>query len=575
MADSANQQWLTIDDFSAGIYSAPGALRDDIAGFIDSGSYAPLGASRVGTYGCLPGPGGKGLIPGPWSPIFGGDAAYQHRFTEANLNDAKVNPPYQMSGFALQTFADGTKFAMLAVVFADDDGKMTWKLMRDTTNVTSQKATNVLTKYFGTQLAFSRMYTVAPFDFPGTPVCGWGFSVPTLTFTGANGRVGWFPDPTAMGTDASASFGFNGFTLAHQNRFAFIINTSNAYKLGNTSVYFDGEEAIWFSDPPNSNLVPYAFGAVFWPENPSGYAAWGSLSASSLLLVKRVGGAVLLQGDVLRPQVTYLPGVQATGNLMSWPCVSPLGVIYASDGAGVWAWQGGSTSIKISRQLHDAFYRYLQSDVTDIFEGATGVPIHGPSFQAFYHNDYIFVTGGWIYHIPTQGWWRLDDVYDTTAQYMFYGIDPYGVGGHVLWAIHPKAQLVTGTTYRAGYKYLLNRYASKWNWWSQPIRVGTPGHDIEIDEVVLNMTRDGSATGTVFVHVQIRAEGALIASSSGFDTITQTFSPQQIRIPLSAQHDNIEIQITCENDDRDESAAMLHSINIGWREGNLKAAVAT
>lgn len=567
-------EWLPIEDFSAGIYSAPGARRSGLQ-FIGAIS-PPLGSARVGnTWGCLPGPGGKGLIPGFWSPVTGDDSAFQHRFTEADLSDAKVNAPYQMSGFALQTFADGTKFPMLAVVYADDDGKMTWKLMRDTTNVASDKASNVLTKYFGTQLAFQRLWYTSPYDFPGVPVCGFGYSTPTISWTSGlgtgNGLVGWFPNPSAMGVDGTQRFGFHGFALAHQNRFAFIVNTSNAYKLGNTSTYYDAEEAIYYSEPPNANLVPFSYGNVHWPENPSGYAAWGSLNASSLLLVKRVGGAILLQGDVLYPQVTYLPGVQPTGNLMSVPCVGQLGVIYASDGAGVWAWQGGSTAVKISRQLDDQFFRYLQADVSNVFEAGTGIAIQGPSFQALQHGDYLFCTGGWILHAPTGGWWRLDQdsvLASGDTQTMWFGIDPYGELGATLWAIHPLAQLVTGTTYRAGYKYPLNKYASQWSWQSQPIQVGNPAFSTVVEEIVIWASRDDSATGTATITVQTIEDNAVVKTHGPF-TVTATYGAQQFRCPTSSSSRFIEIKVTAANSNDDYPAPMLHKVDIGFRQDNI------
>lgn len=572
----SDPQWLVIDDFSPGIYSAPGARSAFNTGFASRMSSAPLGAANIETYGCLPAAGGRGLVPGFYKDVADNSIC----FAEADLADANDNPPYIVAGLEIGNYPSLQTPKVVGILYrASTTNFMTLKLFRDvlTGSTLMRTVTSAFSaaQYAGITLAFTRMATAAPYTTAGQFVVAYGFNLNLAVI----GEVGVFPDPTAPTVTGVATMGSRGMILAHQNRVVRLTGTGASGSFGAGLVLLDALERIDFTDPANSNVMGTQQQA-FYPEATTGIAAWASLSASALLLIKRFGGAVLLEGDIAAPRTSILPGVQSAGNIMSRACVSPLGVIYASEGNGVWAWNGGASSVKISGQLDDFFYRHLQTDAVTYFDSHAGNPGYrdGPGFQALYYNDYIFVSGGWMHHIPTGGWWRLDDPTVATNQQMWYGVDLNEIesaGGNTftmptLYAMHPKANLVSGTTYRTGYKYYLGKFASTWFWRSHPIKVGDPDSDVNMSEVVVVALRDASGTGTSRITVKVYDHAGTVAQTIGPTTVAGVMKPY--RFPLEVHGDFLEFSILAENTTDGVPAPMVSEVRVGYRQGTLQPA---
>lgn len=543
--------WMTIEDFTPGIWNAPGLrgnFNSDNSGFAGA-IIAPLGACTDASYGCLPGPGGKGLIPG-----FGRHANIDNTINVNDLSDANKQAPYLNGGVINHP---GRANTLVAVQYRSTTGNMTTKLMYGPAYSTLARTITAASGSLIPQpLTFApqRMATASPYTAAGQPVIGYGVA-------SGMSEAGLFPDPTAPGVTGVAAFANAGRVLAHQNRIVLLRNET--FSFGPSSLSFIGEK-IDFTDPPNSNVMGTQ-NQVFGPENPSGYGAWGSLSASSLLLIKARGGAVLVEGDIAAPRITNLPGVQSTLQMGCVAAVTPVGIVYFSEGQGVWAWNGGATSQKLSPQLDDYFYRHLQTTTKSRFDADKG-PSTGLSPRAGFldFGNVLLASGGWMLHYGTGGWWRLSD--PTADEFLWY-TDAYSatiVPQLTMSAWHPEFVNTSGTTYRMSKGFDATLFAQKWHWHSHPIRV-TADKDVNIKNIVIEaLAYNGSGTQTIdwVLH------GSGGSTQTGTATITSSARPQKILIPCSIDGDSIEISLTGNNDTTFRSAPTLVALHIEFLEAN-------
>lgn len=554
MQAASDLQWTTIDDFSPGIYSAPGY------GFA-GGLQAPPGAAQsADTFRCVPAANGKGLGPGP---------GYSSTVTMpvAILAEATgiTSTGFYITGF--QAYGLQPTVTSYLVGF---NYRVSTPTRRQKVVSLDNGANYLITTIsgvgciMGIGFAPTRMNPTTPYITPGNPTMG--CSVMSDQIAG-NRILFVFPNPTAPGNNTlNFTVGIGGNILGHQGRLVVLVD--NAYTVnggGGSQLFMPGEE-ISFSDPVNSNTFPATLQQqIFWPENLSGYGAWGSLTAGSLLLIKRAYGAVLVEGDIAAPRVTNLPGVQGTGNIVTDAGVTQLGVAYIADRNGLFVWDGGAGSKKISTQLQDYFYREgslaAGIDVTGTDSG-TIIPgsFGGPTVQTLQWHDYIMVSGNWMYHIPTGGWWRLDDISTASGQrdHLFYRQTslPFQLAASLV--------RTSGTT---ATQNIANIYSSivpatSWSWHSHPIRVSND-EDVELSELILVGQRDTSATGTSTFTVTIYNQDGTTQSVTPW-TVTASARPDHIRLPVSGIGSHLEFKIVAANSST-APAPVLHSVAIGYR----------
>ena len=159
-------------------------------------------------------------------------------------------------------------------------------------------------------------------------------------------------------------------------------------------------------------------------DDPNTFTAWGTMTNGEVLMIKNGEGAVLIIGDIYSPTIEKLPAVRGTNNLFGQAQMTPLGLVYRSHGNGVWAWNGGSTSQKISAQLSDSVWYdsnpdgYVYGSATALQGAGMNVGLDGPNnmpaFTVTYAQNMIFFDSGFFYNLDTNSWWRLpiyaDDV---------------------------------------------------------------------------------------------------------------------------------------------------------------------
>lgn len=555
------RQWLPIEDF-AGIWTAPG---NGFAG----GLQAPVGAAQAAdTYRCVPGPGGKGLYPGP-------GYVNSTSFAVSALSEGAAIATANLYINAYNSFRTATTRGSadyIGVTYRTTTPALKWKLL----SVIEQAASAYLVVtatagsstacMVGAGLVSTRMNPTTPYVLPGQPVMG--YSIPWSDLTGR--LFGVTPNPTAPGNNnlnlGGATNGGN--ILGHQNRLVLLEDSTYTVNGGGIALLSLAGEEISYTDPANSNIFPGGAGTslqrqVFYPENPTGYGAWGSLSASALLLVKRYGGAILVEGDIAAPRVTYLPGVQSTGRVASEAGVTALGVVYASDRAGIWAWNGATGSEKLSMQLDD--YCYRNGSNATIYDNDTGGSqvsglFGGPTFQALQWGEYILCSADWMYHIATKTWWRLDDI--SSRDHLFYreAYTPYSIV-----ASKVRTASNSGTQDYAD-NYSKATPATSWSFRFQPIVI-TTDTDVEVTEIVVVAMRDTSGTGTSTITITLyNADGTTQALPA--KTITASARPQRVRFPCKMLGDVVDLKIVAANSSTAPAPAVL-SVAIGWDASNL------
>ncbi len=203
-------------------------------------------------------------------------------------------------------------------------------------------------------------------------------------------------------TSLSGPPGVQAWLIGHQNRVIALTYNQSAWASESTTptYYFFSAETFDYTEPPNSDVFGDQY-ENFVQEDPFPHGAWGSISASELFLVRHQGGGYVIQGDLNTPTVTRLPGVTPTNGSVQVAGQTPIGFVYGSANNGVWVWNGGNTSVKLSSQLNDDFF--MQS-TTYPYNAVSA----GPMFNFNTLGDLIYCPNGWIYSITLNSWWKWE-----------------------------------------------------------------------------------------------------------------------------------------------------------------------
>lgn len=537
-------EWLEIDDFSAGIWSAPNTLTGTPFAAAIS---APMGASQSeATFGCAPGSSGKGLVPLPGQPTTRNvDLGLLTTVPTQNpyiVGQEIVDGAYEYVALWYISAGGPPTNCNLAIIGAPGDAATDWLVHTALRSVSSAVPTTMT-------FTQTRMNPTTPYTTPGQPVVGYAW----IASDGQGIPPHVTPNPTAPGNNTlDLGLSVAAWVHGHQNRL--IIFERTVY----TRVTARGE-SISYSDPANSNVVPATLQRqVFYPEYASGYGAWGSLSAAQLLLIKRFGGACLVEGDIAAPRVTYLPGVTSTGGMVTKMAPTSIGLVYASEGNGLWVWNGGATSEKLSRQLDNSFWAmdFVNANALHTTES-------GPRVQTQQWGDFIVVSGAWMHHLPTGGWWRLHDP---------NAIEPFVFAEQIMTTafstgLRTCRVRLTATSGSVAYAsdYNSTTFTNSWSWHSHPIRV-TRDTDVQITDIVLVAQRDASATGNSTLTLTIYNQDGTTQSVTPW-TITASARPEHRKFQVKGTGSHIEIKIVAANSST-APAPMLHSVAIGYQRHN-------
>lgn len=184
------------------------------------------------------------------------------------------------------------------------------------------------------------------------------------------------------------------------------------YPVGNlTSLVMQGDDILAYSDPPTMATPPQIphYSAVYnyyTLENASGFGAWGSVSTGELVMIRRGQGAVIVAGDPAFPTfVTKLPAVHGTGQIMQKMTQCQAGSLYVTETDGVYSWNGGNTSAKISPQIPDRATLRTDLEPNGVF-GPVGVV--GARTWHDVLDNLVFFPNNWVFDSTANSWWQCE-----------------------------------------------------------------------------------------------------------------------------------------------------------------------
>jgi hypothetical protein len=475
--------WITIDDFTPGIYSKQQAGAATPGGALP----APHGSCQAtGTFGCiaissgalvpLPGINGQFDLPQP-------DAQANLVFGYFNISGffafGPIGPPATgASGIPDAIFVgqewlktDNTRDIWYSVVKMDQAGQPNEQLAQIVSAVAPTAE-----QYHGMTFTASRINPVAPYLTPGTPVVVAAWEPPSFS---ADKHIWVFPDPSNPATNTvvdlytAAGLGaISGDILGHQSRIVILEDVTFPFG-GDSGDRIPTNEDVSFTDPPNSNI--FGSGAVayqrevFVSEYPNGYGAWGSMSAGELFLVKQQGGGLIVSGDLNSPSVTRLPGVVSTAGMECRAAEMPDGLVYYSRFKGAWIWNGANNSTKLSDQLEDTFIFYPN--------GPGNMVNIAVQFEEW--GDWILTTNGYLYDTETKGWWILDSFNNNGYIPQWFAKSYFGENMYVVPMRVTQAQCIGGIR-----RYTRGVATNVYNWEGQPLQASLD-RVIDIREVVI------------------------------------------------------------------------------------------
>jgi hypothetical protein len=487
--------YVTIDDFRPGIISQSKfayQANDNSAPVPWLGK--PGAAQQSGTVGCIALPNG-GLAPLPGIVKTVATGYTPPAGVTGYINGAII---YGMGGgneilYGIEAKGGGTRsFQLTSYIDATTTttAVQTFGPAADTTATGIAPLTGALTR-------------VNPTDptQPGQPCVALAYTF--VQNSGATQNNWLYPNPGATGSFDLYEFSpsYNSLCLTHQNRVVelTLFNYPWVGTVGGQATFFATNETFNYTDPPNSEDMG-AQNEVFVEEDPGGVGAWGSISAGELFLVKNAGGGFIVSGDLNSPTITYLGGVTPTYGTLSDAAQTVVGLVYASNNNGVWAWQGGMTSQKLSPNLNDDFWQLNSA-------GSVG-------FSASDWGDWVAMTNGWVFDTLNGGWWQLTNPGFTP---LYYGTTADGTG---MWAVadsflHASDPIIA--------KYDHSGPATLYTWKSYPL-AQTKDRNLSIQEVILRAQGSGTVTIT---YEGVGGSGA-VTQPVTFD-ITEGTQPQMIR----------------------------------------------
>lgn len=571
-------QFIVVDDFSPGIYQNP---MSKSAG---SQQKTPNGAAQLtGTYACTSSATGS-LVPGPAivgnkteSPFDSPWNSTHYLFDYVKIiafrNMSPVYPTGSPTQFpplpdmpfvTYQYYYDPTganvNYHLRARTraykhFASDlvnTGLTSYDVWTQDDAVVYNQAvtTNPVVLYGSASIDLTRANNASPITPGNATVVGAYYPVEQNAGTG---RTWVYPKNSTPTVDSTEAMGFSTIgnasiqaVVAHQDRvigFA-ALKTANSQSGFGTSGQSDPSEYFEYLAVNNYSATGGILLVV--SQNPSGYGSWRSMNASTLFLVKKNFGGVLVQGALEQPTITYMPGVQGTGPLANIGGISPSGTYIYGTSNGVYEWAGGDTCNLLSPQLYGSFWIPQDPAATNSSYGPVG------SFASA--GPYVFAPNGFLYNTVGGGWWRT--------------IQPNAHGQVLAWHETSANGMVLGA-----YQYFnsvdTNVYSwldpntpnpNGFQWVSQPFNEGI-NRELAFREV--NITVSGGAAPLT---ITVTLQGLLSSPPAGSNVATFTFAggvtptPRTISMPIYCDAWDMYATVTASN------ACEIHRISFGYYE---------
>lgn len=289
----------------------------------------------------------------------------------------------------------------------------------------------------------------------------------------------------------------------------------------------------------------------------------GVVNYDQLLVVKHNGGGAVVSGDLDSPVIRRLPYIEPTGGLIMKGCPSPLGFVYGSPN-GIFVWQGGEQSEKISNQIDGFFWDHTDGSENETYGGARG--------RFAYWNSMVYVPNNYCFDVERQSWWRVrnDFLATQTASLVEISNTPfncYDTFERTLFAF-PYRVTANGQATPATHLWVTFdslTLDSAYTWQSHPL-LETRGRTQQFQEIRLVATGHSDSNASIKVTLEgfDQQGNRRVTTETTFD-LTASDEPQYLRKDVApnftAQY--VTVSIDSRSNDEDVPAPKIHSVHLG------------
>lgn len=315
-----------------------------------------------------------------------------------------------------------------------------------------------------------------------------------------------------------------------------------------------------------ANLGSKQYNATFFAEDVVAHTGTiGTVTNDQLLIVKHRGGAVLVTGDLDNPVVRRLPSVESTNGIVSKGVQTPIGFVYGSRN-GIYAWQGGDKSVKLSKNLEGFFWDHTQGSSVERYSGSRG--------RLGYWNNMVWVPNNYVYDTVGGGWWRHK--YTNAAVFPCNAYLERTDGN--LWALAYKVGPQTGNSTTVAVQFDRNKLGTYYTWQSQPL-VETQDRLLSFHDIRILVTSNHLGTETATIKTTLTGYD----SAGNVTTVVNTFTPLQMNKPQNLRQDiqpnfvaeyvtlRIEAQVlvTAGGAPGASAAPKIHAVTIGTTDRSM------
>jgi hypothetical protein len=234
---------------------------------------------------------------------------------------------------------------------------------------------------------------------------------PTVLTWAFNGMARMFPKDDSLaatnvddtesvagdGSDNSGRYPLGVYS--HQGRI--IVAQLDKPRWLGTKSFWVSTEAIYWTEQNNLSVLAAEFGGDYFKvaiaagSEAYGYTAVIPVSASELILLRPRDGAVLMQGNLNDFNAITLPYLKGTGINFN-AALSAKGLVYTSQGAGMWLWQGGDVSEYVSPGMDPNFWMVRRRLVC---QGDDDTEIEWDNWmgQADSWGDWTMFSNNWVW----------------------------------------------------------------------------------------------------------------------------------------------------------------------------------
>lgn len=578
-----NLSILTISDFSPGIYrySLGGAAGMPTTYAVN----APLG-SAASAFRCINKP-GVGLIPFP-------DYSSFAAFTFTPTQSETVIPPVFCCGLGAvgamsTTFPIGltSPFKIQDLVVVELSFRANWTGSNGTNNpsnaafrfvpntsgaaffATPEQLSEVHNNTFASNplnIYTGAIFAQSQFTYTGDPNISYKLVWVDGGIAGAAAGEQYTPSQTANSAQIISNNGSGSEVVGygvygHEGRLiTFLSNGTAEFSSSNggaNGLQALNNESIAYTDPPFTATYtanPSTNSNSFPAESASGYGAWGSVSTGELFMVRQGFGGMVVTGDFAAPSsATKLPAVIGTGRLVQRATMCSVGLVYVTEADGVYAWNGGNTSAKISTQIPDD--ACVRTDLTPA--NCTGGNIHHDV-----QNNLVFFANNWVFDSINNSWWNCEDPSVLNLAVFARSSST----SEFMWAMNGTGTGASQNTFNL-YGFDFETRANNWVWVSNPLPVSV-GNLISVSWVEIVASNPTSSPCTITITPTAPPGQTPIAAGNQPQSVTFSIPPLASGYRESSRLGytdyNVELSITANNPNTALAAPVLHSINIGY-----------